>query len=451
MYDLVLKNGTLVMPDDVFVGDLAIRGEKIAAVGQGLDAGEARALDVAGKIVLPGAVDPHVHMALPVGGTLSCDDFLAGTKAAASGGVTTIIDFTVGSRESTMPDDLENRLKDAKDSVVDYAFHAEMVGWTPRRLNEMREVAERGVRSFKFFTAYSSSGRRTENGPLLESMRVLAELDALAVVHAEDESIIQATLDQMTDEEKSRMRALALSRPDVCEASAVGSVARLARHAGARVHIMHLSSRLGLEELLNARRDETRITAETCPQYLLLTDDVYERQDARFFSASPALRTAADQEALWGALLENNLSFLSTDHCPFTREQKAWRGRFDRLPYGLPGVELMLPLAYSEGVMKGRFSLSDLAELTSAAAARLYGLYPRKGSLMPGADADVAVVDPEAEWTVKASELRSNCDFSPYEGMPLRGKVVATLSRGEIVCREGRFTGRAGRGRFLAR
>ncbi len=457
MYDLVLKGGTLVTPDDVFEGDLAISNGKITAIGRELqsekdlrsDAGNV--LDISGKIVLPGAVDPHVHMALPVGGTLSCDDFFAGTAAAAAGGVTTVIDFTVGSRESTMPDDLRARLRTAKNAAVDYAFHAEMVGWTPARLDEMREVSEMGVRSFKFYTAYGASGRRTENGPLLESMQVLAELDALAVVHAEDESIIQAITAQLTAEEKSGMTALALSRPDICEASAVNSVAWLARSSGARVHIMHLSSQMGLEELIKAREEGTGITAETCPQYLLLTDDVYKAENARFYSASPALRTVYDQQALWRALAARELSFLSTDHCPFTREQKTWRGSFERLPYGLPGVELMLPLAYSEGVMKGRFSLSDLAELTSAAAAKLYGLYPRKGSLMPGADADIALIDPEAEWTVSAPELHSNCDFSPYEGLSLQGKVWGTLSRGELIFRDGEFKGRAGHGQFIAR
>ncbi|MDR1378844.1 MAG: dihydropyrimidinase [Synergistaceae bacterium] len=451
MYDLVLKSGTLVTSEDIFEGDLAIRDGKIVAIGQELDAGESRCLDLVEKIVLPGAIDPHVHLSLSVGGTCSCDDFETGTKAAASGGVTTIIDFTVGSRESTMPDDLENRLKTARGSIVDYAFHAEVVGWTPARLDEMREVSEMGVRSFKFFTAYGASGRRTDNGPLLESMQLLAEIDGLAVVHAEDESVIQTLLDQMTDEEKSHMTALGLSRPDVCEASAINSVAWLAQCAGARVHIMHLSSQMGLEELLKARRDGAEITAETCPQYLLLTDEVYKKEDARFFSAAPALRTITDQQALWRALSKKDLAFLTTDHCPFTREQKTWQGRFDHLPYGLSGVELMLPLAYSEGVMKGRFSLSDLAELTSTAAAKLYGLYPQKGSLLPGADADVAVIDPKAEWTVTASELRSNCDFSPYEGLSLRGKVCATLSRGELIYRDGEFTGHPGRGRFLAR
>ena len=453
MYDLVLKGGTIVTPDDVFEGDLAVRGEKIAAVGQELCSEEnaGKVLDVSGMIVLPGALDPHVHMDLHVGGGRTCDDFASGTAAAASGGVTTIIDFTMGSRESTMMEDLAKRLSDAKNSVIDYAFHAEVVGWTPARLDEMRAVAEMGVSSFKFFTAYASSGRRTDNGQLYESMRVLNELDALAVVHAEDEDIIRAILDRMPEENKSKMTALGVSRPGLSEASAVASVAWLARKASTRVHIVHLSSRLGLIELLKAREDGVVITAETCPQYLLLTDEVYTRKDAHLFSAAPAFKTADDQEALWHALAQKDVSFLATDHCSFTNEQKNWRGRFDDLPYGLSGVELLVPLAYSEGVMKGRFSLSDLADLTSASAAKLYGLYPRKGNLMPGADADVTVIDPTAEWTVRASDLRSKCDFSPYEGMALQGKIFATISRSELIFLDGEFRGRPGRGRFLAR
>ena len=451
MYDLVLKGGTIVAQDDVFEDDLAIRGEKIAAIGQIPDADGSNVLDVSGMIVLPGAIDPHVHMDLPVQGGRSSDDFASGTMAAASGGVTTIIDFTVGSRESTMPDDLKKRLSVTRNSLIDYALHAEIVGWTPARLDEMRAVAEMGIRSFKFFTAYASSGRRTDNGQLLESMRLLAELDAMAIVHAEDESIIQVILDKMPKERKADMTALGISRPDLSEASAVASVAWLARNAGARVHIVHLSSRLGLIELLKAREGGADITAETCPQYLLLTGEAYLREDAHLFSAAPALKTAGDQEALWNALARKDISFLATDHCPFTNEQKTWQGRFDALPYGFPGVELLLPLAYSEGVMKGRFSLSDLADLTSTAAAILYGLYPRKGNLMPGADADVVIIDPMAEWIVKASALRSKCGFSPYEGTTLQGRVFATISRGETIFLDGEFKGNPGRGRFLPR
>ncbi len=451
MYDVLLKNGMLVLPDDLLIGDLAMRGGRIVALGAELEGDAAETVDVSGRVVLPGAVDPHVHMELPVGGTRSCDDFLTGTRAAAAGGVTTILDFTVGSRETTMTDDLAARLKAAAPSIVDYGFHAEMVGWTPERLDEMREVVERGVRSFKFFTAYAASGRRTENGPLFESMKVAAELGAVASVHAEDESLIQARLALMGDSEKARMTALGLSRPDLCEASAVHEVAWLAERAGTQVHIMHLSSALGLREVLEARRRGADITAETCPHYLLLTDAVYERGDARFYSASPALRKDGDREALWNALASGEVDFLSTDHCPFGRAQKEWRGTFDRLPYGMGGVELMLPLAYSEGVLEGHLTLCGLAERTAAAAARRYGLWPRKGSLLPGADADVAVLDPTKEWTVSAETLFSSCDFSPYEGWTVRGKIERTYSRGELVYSLGTFPARTGRGLFLAR
>ncbi len=454
MYDILLKNGTIVLPDDVIDGDMAIRSGKIAALGTDMDCEAMETVDLSGKLVLPGAIDPHVHMALPVGGTCSCDDFFTGTLAAASGGVTTIIDFTVGSKDTAMTDDLKKRLKTAKDSVIDYTFHAEMVGWTPKRPDEMREVAELGIRSFKFFTAYADSGRRTEAGPLLESMMTAAELDAVVTVHAEDESIIQAKLSMMTDEQKASMTALGLSRPDLCEASAINSVAWLAAKSQAKVHIMHLSSAMGLEEVIKARKEGVDITAETCPHYLLLTDAVYRREDARFYSASPALRSDYDRDILWDALESGAIDFLSTDHCPFSREQKKWNGAFNRLPYGLGSVELMLPLAYSEGVMGGYLSLCALTELTSSGAAKRYGLWPYKGNLMPGADADIAIFNPAVQWDVSADNLNSACDFSPYEGMTIQGKVESTLSRGVFVYKDGVFQSHdllRGRGLFLPR
>ncbi|NLL37030.1 MAG: dihydropyrimidinase [Fretibacterium sp.] len=450
MYDLVLKNGTLVLPGGVVTGDLAVRDGKIASVGS-VEGAALETVDVSGLVLLPGAVDPHVHMELPVGGARSCDDFLDGTRAAAAGGVTTILDFTVGSRETTMQEDLEERLAAASRSVIDYSFHSEVVGWTPERLEEMRAVASMGVGSFKFFTAYGDSGRRTENGPLYESLRVIAELGAVASVHAEDESMIQTLLAMMPEQDKASMTALAASRPSLCEASAVQVVAWLARQAGAKLHIMHLSSGMGLEEVQCARAEGVDITAETCPHYLLLTESVYSGQDARFYSASPALREDADREALWRGLSSGSVDFLSTDHCPFTRAQKAWKGAFDRLPYGLGGVELMLPLAYSEGVGGGWLSLQDLADRTSTAAARRYGLWPRKGSLLPGSDADVALLDPKATWCVSADSMISTCDFSPFEGLEVRGRVVSVLSRGEFLLRDGVLTAKPGRGVFLKR
>jgi dihydropyrimidinase len=449
MYDLVIRGGTVVTPETVLTTDIGIFGEKIAALGDGLE-GKAE-VDASGKLVLPGAIDPHVHFSLPVGGTVSSDDFYSGSVAAACGGVTTVIDFTVGAPERTMADDLRNRLEDARPSVVDYSFHGEVVGWRPGRTAEISDAMARGIKSFKFFTAYGASGRRTDMGPLYHAFRAIAEGDGVAVVHAEDDSMIEASAALLSKEEWGRMGTVAEVRSDLCEASAVNTVGWIAAKAGVRCHIVHLSSALGLGEVEEARKKGALMTAETCPQYLLLTSGVYGGPQGHLFSATPALRTRNDNEALWRALGSGAVDFAATDHCPFTRTQKEWKGAFDRLPGGLPGVETLLPLLYSEGVLRGKLSLCSLARVTSEQAAKLYGLYPKKGCLFPGSDGDLVIFDPEDAWTIRAGALRMNVDFSPYEGLEVRGKVWQTISRGEIIYADGRFLGRRGRGKFLPR
>lgn len=450
MYDVVIKGGLIVGgPMGTSKADLAISGERVAAIGQDLEG--KRVIDASGMLVLPGAIDAHVHMELPVSGTRSSDTFASGTKAAACGGVTTVIDFTVGSSQSSIPEDIERRLVDAKRSYIDYALHAEVIGWRKSRAWEMLKAIQLGVTSFKFFTAYGSSGRRTDRGALFEAFQVIGELGALAIVHAEDEEIINCIMSSLRDDEFSDMATLAKARPPLCEATAVSDVVYLAEKAGARVHIVHLSSALGLEALRRAKSFYRNATAETCPQYLLLTKDVYDGVDGYLYSASPALRSSHDTQVLWDALIEEEISMIATDHCPFTREQKAWKGRFTDLPYGLPGVETALPLIFSEGVSKRGLSVDTLVRLFAENPAKIYGLFPQKGALHIGSDADVVIFDPDEEWTMSVDNLHMNVDFCPYEGMAVKGKVRTTLSRGEVIYNDGVFTGTEGRGRFLAR
>ncbi len=449
MYDLVIRGGTIVTPEDVLDADLAVQGEKIAAIGHSLDG--RNVIDARGKLVFPGGIDPHVHFALPAAGTFSADDFSSGSEAACAGGITTVIDFTVGAAGRTIAEDLESRLEDARSSVVDYSFHGEVVGWHPGKLDEIRDAMSLGIKSFKFFTAYGGSGRRTDTGPLYLSFRTLAEEDAVALIHAEDESMIDAFTAMLPPERLGEMEVLAMVRPDLCEASAVNTVAWLAAKTAVRCHFVHISSALGLEEVLAGKKRGARLSAETCPQYLLLTSEAYRGAEGHLFSAAPALRSSLDNDLLWKGLREGEIDFAATDHCPFSREQKEWKGSFADLPGGLAGVETLVPLLYSEGVLKGRISLCDLVRITSEEAAKLYGLFPRKGSLLPGSDGDILLFDPEAEWTIYGNQLRTKADFSPYEGMQVRGKVWKTLSRGEIIYSEGALLGRGGRGKFLAR
>jgi len=449
MYDWVIRGGTLVDAEGTLRADLAVEGSRIAAVGEGLEG--RRVVDARGLWVLPGAIDAHTHMALPVGGSRSSDDFRSGSIAAACGGVTSLIDFTVGSASTTLAEDLRSRLEVAAESAIDYGLHGEIVGWRPGRIEEVRSAVREGLRSFKFFTAYAASGRRTGNGALLEAFSLLADLGAMALVHAEDEEVIQYLQDGLGEAERGSMASLARTRPPVCEAAAVRMVSWIAGRTGARLHIVHLSSGMGLDEVAAARGEGVRITAETCPQYLLLDAGAYEGPEGHLFSASPALRAPEDNRRLWEGLRSGLIDYAATDHCPFTRTQKEWKGAFDRLPGGLPGVELLLPLLYSEGVLRGRLPLCELARITSERAAKRYGLYPRKGSLLPGSDADIVLFDPEEVWHVQAGALRMNVDFSPYENLELIGKTWQTISRGEIIYSEGRFLGKKGRGVFLHR
>ncbi|MBU0596105.1 dihydropyrimidinase [Candidatus Bipolaricaulota bacterium] len=449
MYEVVVRGGTVVTPLAATSADVAVDNGTISAIGKGLQG--RRTIDAIGKLIFPGAVDAHTHMALPVAGTQSSDDFHSGTIAAACGGVTTIIDFTVGTPDTSIPEEIEKRLEEIEDAVIDVALHAEVIGWDPADEEEFREAIRRGVTSFKFYTAYESSGRRTLPATMRRAFALIAELGGVALVHAEDEGLIRSIENNLSPEDRSRMRTLAVARPALCEQRAIAHVGRLAAETGCAVHIVHVSSALGLVAVRVAKEAGARLTAETCPQYLVLTAESYDRMDGHLFSASPALRTEADQRALWDGLRRRELDLVATDHCPFTRRQKAWRGSYTDLPYGLPGVETLLPLLYSEGVAKGVLQLSDIPRLLSEGPARVHGLHPQKGAIEVGSDADLVIFDPDATWEIAASDLHMDTDFSPYEGWRVTGRIESTIARGDVVVENGEPNARTGRGRFLIR
>ena len=449
MHEIVVRGGTVVTSLTAVTTDVGIDDGVFVAIGPDLRG--RRMIDARGKLVFPGAIDAHTHMALPVAGTQSSDSFHSGTVAAACGGVTTIIDFTVGSHETSIPEEIEQRLHDVEDAVIDVALHAEVIGWDPSEDGEFREAVKRGVTSFKFFTAYESSGRRTRPAVMRRAFALIAELDAVALVHSEDEGLIRSIEADLSAEDRARMHTLAIARPDLCEQRAISHVGRLAAEADCRVHIVHVSSGLGLTAVRAARESGARMTAETCPQYLVLTAESYDRMDGHLFAASPALRTKADQKRLWEGLRHREIDYVATDHCPFTRHQKTWHGSYKELPYGLPGVETLLPLLYSEGVAKGRLQLTDIPRLLGEGPARVHRLYPKKGAIDVGSDADLVIFDPEAKWEIAASDLHMDTDFSPYEGWQVTGRVETTISRGEIIVENGVPQANRGRGRFLVR
>lgn len=449
MHDLVIRNGTVVTPLAAQKLDIGIDGETISALGNALDGHHV--LDAEGMLVFPGIIDAHTHMQLPVAGTRSSDDFFTGTVAAAFGGVTSIIDFTVGSPQSSISVDIDRRLDEIQPAVIDVGLHAEVVGWNPEDSGQFADARRRGVTSFKFYTAYESSGRRTKPAVMRRAFEHLADLDCVALVHCEDEDLIRSIMASLTATQLADMSTLARARPDLCEATAISQVGRVAAETGCRTHIVHVSSAKGLMAVQDARKAGAAMTAETCPQYLVLGADSYARMDGHLFSASPALRTLRDQTALWKGLKDRIVDFVATDHCPFTREQKAWRGSFTELPYGLPGVETLLSVLYSEGVGKGRLAVTDIPRLLCEGPAQTYGLDGHKGAIEIGMDADLVLFDPSLEWEMAATFLHMRTDFSPFEGWRMKGKPVATVSRGEIIVQNGELLGQEGRGRFLFR
>lgn len=435
---LLIRGGTVVTSHRVGPATIYVEGEKIAQVGKGRKkAGEV--FNAKGLVVLPGAVDAHVHFALPVAGTRSADDFYTGPLAAAAGGVTTFIDFTVGHPEVSLSEAVERRLAEAKVAAVDYSFHVEMVGWESSRLREISEAKELGVRSFKFYLAYSESGRRTDLGTLKIAMEAIRNIEGVAMVHAE--------CDELVDR---RGGPFPWARPAVSEEVAIAEVGILARETGCKTYVAHISSARGLAALHWASSMGAPVMGETCPHYLLLDERVYSRPDGHLFCVTPPLRTLRDQEALWRALAKRALHAVATDHCPFTRAQKdPYREEPTKLPSGLPGVETLLVLLFSEGAKKGRLRLSDVAWLLSEGPARAFGLWPKKGGIQPGADADLVFLDPQVSWTIRASNLHMATDFSPYEGLVVQGKIVGVLSRGDWVYRDGEVLARPGRGKFV--
>ncbi|HAF69882.1 TPA: dihydropyrimidinase [Candidatus Acetothermia bacterium] len=437
MSELVIRGARVVTPQGVREADVLIRDGKIARVGR--VERPAEAFPARGLLLLPGAIDAHVHLALPVAGTRSADDFESGTLAAAAGGVTTIVDFTVGAAEKPLPVAIEGRLEEARKAAVDFSLHAEMIGWTPARKDELFQAALLGVRSFKFYMAYGESGRRTPLDVLKAAMERIARLGGVAMVHAEAEELVDP-----------REGPTPEGRPAIAEEVAIAELGILALRTGCLTYVAHISSTQGLSTFLTAKERGAPLMGETCPHYLVLDESVYTRPDGYLYSVTPPLRGSQDQEALWLALSRRQLHAVSTDHCPFTRAQKE-PGRDDptRLPSGLPGVETLLPLLYSEGVAKGRISLSDLVWYLAEGPARAFGLWPKKGGIQEGADADLVLLDPKATWTVTAKDLHMATDFSPYEGLEVQGRIVGVLSRGEWLVRDGELLAQPGWGEFV--
>jgi dihydropyrimidinase len=457
----LITGGTVVSTEGTFDADVLIDGEKIVALGapdsevaQTWRRGADEVLDASGRLVLPGGIDVHTHMEMPFGGTASHDTFETGTTAAAWGGTTTIIDFAIQQKGSSLGEGLERwHVKADGNCAIDYGFHLIVSDVNEQSLKEMRTAVAEGVTSFKLFMAYPGVFYSTD-GEILQAMQQAAELGATTMIHAENGIAIDVLVAQALARGSSAPRYHGSTRPSVLEGEATYRAIQLAKVAGAPLYFVHLSAHEALYEVARARGDGGNVWAETCPQYLFLTEASMDGDDfeGAKYVCSPPVRPADHLAHLWRGLATESLSVVSTDHCPFCFKEQKELGRddFSKIPNGLPGVEHRVDLIYN-GVASGRISLARWVELTSTAPARLFGMYPKKGVIAPGSDADVVIYDPGATATISAATHHMNVDYSAYEGLQVQGQVETVLSRGSRVVDRGQFKGRAGHGRFVSR
>ena len=450
----LIKDGTVVNADASTRADVLVDGEVIALLGADLDIEADRTIDASGKLVIPGAIDVHTHMELPFGGTFAKDTFETGTRAAAFGGTTTIIDFAVQSKGKSLREGLDAwHAKAEGKATIDYGFHMIMSDVTEESLSEMDQLVDEGVTDFKLFTAYPGVFF-SDDGAIFRAMQQTAKNGGLILMHAENGLAIDVVAAQNAEAGNTDPYFHGTSRSPILEGEATNRVIRLAQVAEVPVYIVHLSAREALAAVRQARDEGLPAYAETCPQYLFLSlEDLGNGFEGAKFICSPPLRPAHHQEDLWRGLRTDDLQVVATDHCPFDFHGQKELGRddFRKIPNGLPGVEDRVNLLHSGGVLGGYITPNRWVEIISTAPARIFGLAGRKGVVAVGADADLVVYDPNAKHTISASTHHMDVDYSCYEGWEVTGRADAVLSRGKVIVDGQDWLGAAGDGRFLKR
>jgi len=463
----IIRGGTIVSPDGTLEADLIVEGEKVVGIVASAEPGpDDEVIDAAGLLVLPGIVDAHTHIQLDTGIYQTADNWEIGTKAAAAGGVTTVVDFATQFPGQTVDEAMDNRLKETKPAIIDYGLHC-MITDLPHGKEEamLGRLVERGAPSFKIYTTYRPN-YYMDDATILRLMRATREVGGLVMVHAENDAIVTDATERLVAEGKTGWKYHADGRPFIAESEAVNRVVYLAMRSVAPLYIVHCTSTFSAFTINEARQRGGLVYCETCPQYLILDRRVYDGPHPEHYILQPPLRWNQvyndDRGDLWSWLerklrgkLNRVIDVISTDSCDYTIAQKTEFKEFTKTPGGLPGVETLLPLIYTYGVCDDRlgFQLPDLVRVLCSNPARIFGLYPRKGALNIGSDADIALYDPEPEGTISHEDLHYLAGYSPYEGMRVKGRVVTTLSRGEVVYRHGaddEFAGaRPGRGQFV--
>jgi dihydropyrimidinase len=454
----LIKNGHIVTAVDSYTADVLVDGTTISMIGTnlgGIVSSSDRTIDASGKLVIPGGIDPHTHMDLPFGGTSSSDDFETGTRAAAFGGTTTIIDFAVQYKGQALNEALDVWFAKAEGkAAIDYGFHLICTDLPDSRIGEIRGLVNQGITSLKLFMAYPGVFL-VDDATIFKAMTVASESGGLVCMHAENGVVIDVIVKRALAEGKTAPKYHAFTRPTKAEAEGVHRAIAIAEMANSPVYIVHLSCHDALKEVQAARDLGLPAYAETCPQYLFLDYSYYEKEDfeGAKYVMTPPLRDKSNQEELWKGLRTNDLQVISTDHCPFCFKEQKELGRddFSKIPNGGPGVEHRMSLIFDGGVVQKRIGLNRFIELTSTAAAKIFGLFPRKGTIAVGSDADIVIFNPDREEVISAQTHHMRVDYSAYEGRRVRGVSEIVMSRGSIVVENGTFKGKAGDGRFLKR
>jgi dihydropyrimidinase len=453
---LLIRNGTVVSADKTFAADILIEGEAIREVRSGIPAEPAhQTMDATGMLLLPGGIDAHTHLDMPFGGTTSSDDFETGTRAAAIGGTTTLVDFAIQARGTKMRDALDIWWKKAESKAcIDYGLHMIVTDLPEAGLEDMDDMVREGVASFKLFMAYPNV-LMVDDATIFRALQQTSKNGALICMHAENGSVIDVIVRQALAEGKTAPIYHALTRPTVAEAEAVHRAIAMAEIAGVPIYIVHLSSEDALNQVREARDRGLPAFAETCPQYLLLSIDNMKAPgfEGAKYVFTPPLREKQNLPKLWDGLKTDHLQVVSTDHCPFCFEDQKALGKddFTKIPNGGPGIENRLQLLHHHGVNAGKITLNRFVEIVSTAPARIFGMYPKKGAIAPGSDADIVVWDPKAEHVISAKTHHMRVDYSMFEGFKVTGNARQVFSRGELIVDKGQYIGRAGRGQYLRR
>jgi dihydropyrimidinase len=452
----IIKNGIIVTATDHYKADLLIDEGVVQAIGVNLGAEAAEVIDAEGCFVFPGGVDPHTHLDMPFGGTITADDYATGTIAAAFGGTTTVIDFCLTNKGQPLSSSIQTWHGKAQDkAVIDYGFHLMIGEMNDAVLAELpRIIEEEGITSLKVFMAYKNV-LQADDGTLYRTLLMAKEQGALVMVHAENGDVIDYLIGQALSEGNTDPIYHARTRPSVLEGEATGRAAKLTALADSQLYVVHVTCSEAVQQIAESRNQGLEVWGETCPQYLLLDETYLERPnfEGAKYVWSPPLREAWHQNVLWNALKNGQLQTVGSDQCSFNfnGQKELGRGDFSKIPNGGPIIEDRFSLIYSEGVVKGRLSLNQFVDVIATRAAKLFGLFPQKGTIAVGSDADLVIFDPKIERVISAQTHHMNVDYNPFEGMRVTGEPVSVLSRGEFVIRDKQFVGTRGRGRYLKR